>query len=249
MHVSLWNVALQAVNFMVLAWLLQRFLFKPVRAVIAKRQAAVDAIQQQASAKEVEARRIMEDYRAKCADIAREAERARGQALAAAEHDAARLREEGNREARAAVERARADVERERTEAMRALEVRAADLGASIAERLLRDVLPDSDAPFLWRTTANIDALEASRKSTLARQLADGGAHLVSSRPLDQATRERFEQWLSALASKRIPTSYAVDAGLIAGVELRLSTGVWRSHWRGAIERIRADLQSHEAAA
>lgn len=249
MHVSLWNVALQTVNFVVLAWLLQRFLFKPVRAVLARRQATIDEALHSADAEKSEAQRIVDEYRAKTAGVAAEAQQARQQALTDAEHAARRLREEGEKQARAALERARAEVEHERTDALRGLETRAAELAAGIAERLLRDVLPESDAPFLWRATANIDALEPARKAALGRQLAEGGAVVASSRPLDTETRERFERWLSAVASRAVPVSYSIDAGLIAGVELRLSTAVWRSNWRATLERIRAELQAHEAAA
>lgn len=249
MHVSIWNVALQAINFLVLAWLLQRFLFKPVRAVLVKRQAAIAASMQEAAAEKAEAERAAAEYRAKSAGIAGEAERAREQALAAAEKDARRIREEATRLARNEAERAKGEVDRERIEALRALETRAADLAASIAERLLRDVLPDSDAPFLWRATASIDALDAPRRATLARQIAGGSIEVVSARPLEAATREKLEQWLLALVGGSTRTSYGVNASLIAGVELRLPTGVWRSHWRASIESLRAELGGHEAAA
>jgi len=249
MHASPWNVALQALNFLVLAWLLQRFLFKPVRAVLVKRQEAIGASMREAAAAKSEAERLAGEYRAKSAGIAGEAERAREQALAAAEKEARRIREEAVRLARTEAERAKGDVERERVEALRALEARAADLAVSIAERLLRDALPDSDAPFLWRATASIDALDAPRRAALARQIASGGIEAVSARPLEAATRERFETWLSALAGGPARAAYGVDASLIAGVELRLPTGVWRANWRASIERIRAELGDRAAAA
>ncbi len=249
MHVSAWNVALQALNFLVLAWLLQRFLFKPVRAVLSKRQEAIAASMRAAAEEKAAAERAEEEYRAKSAGLAGEAARAREQALAAAEQEARRIREDATRLARAEAERARGDVDRERVEALRALEVRAADLAASIAERLLRDVLPDSDAAFLWRATASIDALDGARRAALARQIAAGGLEVVSARPLEPATRARLEQWSSALAGGPARTSYGLDASLIAGVELRLPTGVWRSHWRAVLESIRAELGSHATAA
>lgn len=249
MHVSLWNVALQTVNFLILAWLLQRFLFKPVRAVLARRQATIDQALHSADAEKNEAQRIVDEYRAKTAGVEAEAQKARQQAVTDAEREATRVREEGEKQARAALERAHAEIEHERAEALRGLEVRAAELATGIAERLLRDVLPESDAPFLWRATASIDALEPARKAALGRQLSEGGAVVVSSRPLDAETRERFERWLSTVASRVVTVAYSIDAGLIAGVELRLGTGVWRSHWRATLERIRAELQAHEAAA
>jgi len=56
MHVSLWNMGLQTVNFVILALLLNRFLFKPVRAVLAKRQETIEASMREAEAKKAEAK-------------------------------------------------------------------------------------------------------------------------------------------------------------------------------------------------
>jgi len=249
MHVSLWNVALQTINFVVLAWLLNRFLFKPVRGVIAKRQEAIQTSMREAEAKKAEGERVIEEYRAKFAGIASEAEQAREQALAAAAKEARRVREDAARQAQAEVERAKGEVGRERVEALRTLAERAAELATSIAGRLLAEAAPDSDAPFLWRTTASIDALEPSRRAALGSQVAAGRVEIVSARPIEPATRERFDVWLASLAGKPVATSYTTDESLVAGVELRLPTGVWRSNWRASLERIRAELEAHAAAA
>jgi F-type H+-transporting ATPase subunit b len=249
MHVSAWNVALQAVNFIVLAWLLQRFLFKPVRAVIRKRQDEVLSSLRDAETRKLEADRVIEEYREKSATLATEAERAREQALAVAEGEARRLRQEAERQLAADLERAKAEMTTERGRVLRSLEMQAASLATSIAERLLRDALPDCDAPFLWRATAIVDALDPARRAALGKHMASGSVEAISSGPLDKATRERFEQWLTSLAGEPVTATYRVDPSLIAGVELRLPSGVWRSHWRASLERIRAELEAHAAAA
>jgi F-type H+-transporting ATPase subunit b len=249
MHVSAWNVALQTVNFVVLAWLLQRFLFRPVRAVLRKRQDEVVSSLRDAATKKLEADRVIEEYRGKSATLATEAERAREQALAVAEVEARRLRQDAERQIAVDLERARAEMAQERAQVLRALEVQAASLATAIAERLLRDASPDCDAPFLWRATAIVDALDPAPRAALGRQMAAGNVEAISSRPLDTATRERFEQWLTSLAGEHVTATYRVDPSLIAGVELRLPAGVWRSHWRASLERIRAELEGHVAAA
>jgi F-type H+-transporting ATPase subunit b len=249
MHVSIWNVALQTVNFLVLAWLLQRFLFKPVRAALAKRQTAIEASLRDADQMKTEADRVIEEYRQKAAGIGDEAAQAREQAVAAAEGGAKQVREEAVRLAKVEIDRARASIERERAEALRWLEARAAELATCVAERLLRETLPDSDAPFLWRATASIDALDARDRATTAQRFASGPVEAVSSRPLDGPTRERFERWLSNLAGTPVRASYHVDSALIAGIELRLPTGVWRANWRDALDRARAEMIGHETAA
>ena len=249
MHVSLWNVALQTLNFVVLAWLLQRFLFKPVRGILAKRQQAIDAALREAAEKKAEAERAIEEYRAKAAGVAGEAERAREAALDAAEKDARQLREEAARQAQVEVERAKGDVQRERVDAVRELEARAADLATSIARRLLAEAAPDSDAPFLWRLVASIDALDPAHKATLGRQLGSESVEVASAHALAGPARARLEGWMTSLAGQPVTASYSVDESLIAGVELRLVTSVWRAHWRASLDRIRTELEAHATAA
>lgn len=248
MHLSPFNLVLQIVNFLVLAWLLQRFLFRPARDVLAKRRAAMEASAREAAEAKSEAARIVERCRAEAAQMAAEAEEERGRARAIGEEEARRLREEASRQASAELARAKKAVERERHEALDALELRATDLATTIAERLLREVLPD-DAPFLWRVTARIDALDAADKSSIAAQLARGVAQLASSRALDDATRARFERWIGEVAGRKVQPSYVLDPSLVAGVELRLPMGTWRANVRASIERIRAELVPDEHAA
>ncbi|HEY0837285.1 MAG TPA: hypothetical protein VGE72_25455, partial [Azospirillum sp.] len=67
MHLDGWTLLLQAINFLVLVWLLRHFLYRPVLAVIAERQAATERVRTQAEAIRQEAdgmRRGLEDARA-----------------------------------------------------------------------------------------------------------------------------------------------------------------------------------------
>ena len=50
MHLDPWTLALQTINVLVLVWLLARFLFRPVAAIIAARRAAADALMADAEA-------------------------------------------------------------------------------------------------------------------------------------------------------------------------------------------------------
>ncbi len=249
MHISGWNVVLEVINFLILAWLLQRFVFVPIRGVLEKRQQAVDASLKQAEGKTADAEHLLEEYRAKTAAIADDAARARDDALAAARREAEGIHQEMLVKAQAELELARRALQQERADTLHDLEARAADLATSIAERLLHGTRPDSDAPYLWQATASIDSLDPAAKTALAKELVARGIETVSSRPLDAATRERFERWLSTLADGPVRPVYGVDDALIAGVELRVPTGVYRSHLRASLDRVRAELTGHAAAA
>ena len=48
MTIDWWTLGLQAVNFLILVWLLTRFLYRPVRRIIEQRKALVDKARDEA---------------------------------------------------------------------------------------------------------------------------------------------------------------------------------------------------------
>ena len=249
MQLSLLNVALQSVNFLVLAWLLQRFLFKPIRRVIDNRQKELAARVEQAEAKQKEAESVVDEYRHKMADIWVEAERELQRARRQGEEDARRMRTEAERKAREIGERARAEIRQEREHALRDLGTRALTLAQSIAEKLVRETAPDSDETFLSRAMLAVDGLGPPERRAMVDGLANGHVEVISARPLCAEARERFGSWLAAMAGGPLPVSFEVDATLLAGVRVRIAQSVWQFNWRSSLSKIRSELENHDAAA
>ena len=55
MHIDLWTLGLQAINVLVLVWLLARFLFRPLTAIIAQRRQATETLLADATAARAQA--------------------------------------------------------------------------------------------------------------------------------------------------------------------------------------------------
>src|SRR5579885_2732449 len=104
------TLALQTVNFAVLAWLLQRFLYAPVLRLIEARRADVERRYADAGAAGVEAE-------ARLRRLANEREQAVKQAAAEAERFAQERRAKAEREAGTLVEAARRTIAEERAHA------------------------------------------------------------------------------------------------------------------------------------
>lgn len=139
MHIDGWTLLLQAVNFLILVWLLRRFLYRPVLAVIAERQAATERVRSEAEAARQAAeaaRQSLEDQRTA---LPAERDRLIAAARAEAEAERASLLEKARGEADHALEEVRSRLAEERAQALEALQRHAADLGIRLATRLLRD--------------------------------------------------------------------------------------------------------------
>jgi F-type H+-transporting ATPase subunit b len=70
MNFSWWTFALQAANFLILVWLLQRFLFKPVKAIVARRKEEISHALTEESAEKESAERLKREMEAKRSRLA-----------------------------------------------------------------------------------------------------------------------------------------------------------------------------------
>jgi F-type H+-transporting ATPase subunit b len=253
MHLDLWTLALQAVNAGILIWLLARFLFRPVRAIIEQRQAAAAALLADAATARAKAE----------ADAAEVARRRQGavadgeRILAEAHAQAAAAAETQRTEAVQAINRMRQDVAaelaRERTAMHGTLAREAADLAVSIARRLLGRVPGLDVTEALLRDSA--DRLAHLPDADRLR-LTAGHMDVVTPSALNEAQQSAWRERLRrALASPQSPgdpvpceITFRSDPALLAGVELRAPQMLMRNHWQADLERITHDLHAMAAA-
>jgi F-type H+-transporting ATPase subunit b len=238
------TIGFQVVNFLVLLFLLRRYLWTPVRATIAQRQKAIDDAEAGAKA------------RAEAADEHRAAAEARAEA---ADHERARLL------AGAAValatdrekvlETARATAEAERREAAEKLEEergRAAgdladatlDVALTVAERLLGEVKSAAiTGAFLDRICEHIEGLPAAELASLRAELGASSTLQVATAPaLDDAARARLLARLGPIFGATVKLSFVVDAALIAGAELRFPHARLGHSFRHGLAAARREL-------
>src|SRR6516225_1340247 len=134
------TIVLQIINFVVLVWLLQRFLYKPVLRMIDARKAELQQQYDGAKAAEEQAKAGLAEVEAERANIAAEREAAL-KAAAAQQEDAAKARRaQAEREAAALIDGARNKLAIEHDRALTEARKMALDLGTDIARRLLAEM-------------------------------------------------------------------------------------------------------------
>lgn len=243
MRIDWWTLALQAINLLVLVWLLGRFLLKPLAGIVAQRQSDARRLLDEAAATraaaDAELARISREREAivagKAAVLAEaesEAVERRKALLDAAHSEADHIREEAKGEAVQIV----AGAERE-------IGGRAGVLAIDICARVLARA-PGLAGPEAW-LPGLIEALaalpEASRLRIAAGPVKLTFAHLPDSAGVD-ACRRALEKAIGA------PLNLAVaeDTGLLAGIELSASETVVRNHLRADFDRIAATLAADD---
>lgn len=103
MQIDWITVAAQVVNFLVLVWLLRRFLYGPITRAMKRREERIEGRLDDAEKKRKEAEEEAEDYRQKQRDL----DEKHDQIVEAAREEAEELRERLEKEAREEVEKAR----------------------------------------------------------------------------------------------------------------------------------------------
>lgn len=245
MTFDLWTLAFQAVNVLVLVWLLHRFFWKPVAATIAAREAAAATLLDDAEAKRSDAEAALAEVEATRAAIAVE----RDAILAAAHEDAEAAREALMDAARAEADALHDTAKAARVRAAATLKTTAMEdaqgLALTIAARLVGrlDSLA-TDAAFLGWLVEGIAALSDADRTALS------GAELevVSAKQQDAASQERIAKALTAALGQSAALTFRTEAALIAGHELHSPHFTLRNSWAADLARIEAALATPEPA-
>lgn len=247
MQIDWWTFGLQAINFLVLVWLLQRFLYRPVMAVIARRRAEAEKSFQEASRREAAADKARHEAESERSAEVAGREKMMAAARAEIESERKKMIEQARKDAAQIAEAARAKIEEERAEALEDLRAKAVDLGADIANRLLSQTVSKSlNDVFLARIGEHLGGLSADRRAALKDELArDGKMTVVTAAALDAPEQERWRKKVSEALGSKPAMDFDVDPALIAGAELHFRNAILRFSWRDSIEQARRELKSH----
>ncbi|MBK5928721.1 F0F1 ATP synthase subunit delta [Rhodobaculum claviforme] len=236
-----WTLGFQAVNVLVLVWLLHRFFWTPVAAMIAERQARSATLLAAAEATRAEADTALADLEAARAAIAVE----RDAMLAAAHKDAeaarAAILDAARDEATALHDTARAARVRAAAALKRAARQEAQGLAVTIARRLAARLDGAAiDAAFLGWLVQGIADLSAAERAALSVARLE----VVSATPPDAGAQARIAAALSAALGAPVTPGFRTDPALIAGHELHSPHFSLRNSWAADLERIAAALRA-----
>lgn len=134
-------VGSQALAFLIVAFLVWKFAFKPVNQMLADREERVRKAIEGADAEREEQMRLRQDYEERIRAIEQEARDRIQQATQEAREAADGIRNDARSERELILERAREDIRRERETLMVELRNLVADMSVSIAEKVIEEDL------------------------------------------------------------------------------------------------------------
>jgi F-type H+-transporting ATPase subunit b len=241
MTLSWWTLGIQTVNVVILIWLLGRFFWRPVAAMIEQRRATAQRIVTEAEVKRSEATAALAGIERTRAGFAGEREAILAAAHEAAEQERATRLAEAEKEARSMEAVTKTTIAKEKQAVDKAWAERASRLAVDIAERLAARL----DGPAVRDAFLDWLVKEIQALPTPARQAAAAEGitlEATSATALLPADQDRYREQIGAAFGVHPQIVFKADHNLIAGLELQGPHFVVSNSWRADLTKILAGL-------
>jgi F-type H+-transporting ATPase subunit b len=219
---------LEILNFLVLVWILKRFLYQPVLDVIARRRAAIENRLAEAEQLHTDADALKDQYENRLSSWQQERQRAMDELRH--EIEANRLQQLGDlrQELAQEGEKIRIAGARKEKQLLREIEQRALHQAAEFASRLLAEAAgPELENRLLDLLLDGLSTMPTDQISALGSKWGELPERILvsSAYPLADDKCHRLEDTLSRVTGLSVPVHYEQDAELLAG--LNITIGAW----------------------
>jgi len=222
---------LEIVNFLVLVWILKRFLYKPILQAIAQRKTRIDDSLADANARQAAAEALERQFQNRLADWENDKERLRAgvmEELAARRTQLLAALDESLKQER---DKARVLEERRLNELRSSAEAAGIAAGVQFTARLLDRIAgPEIEAKLTALVLEDLQSLPADQIEKLrsACRHASLQVKVSSAFAMSGAQRDAIEQELKKITLDNVTVQFGEEARLCAGV--RISIGPWMLH-------------------
>jgi F-type H+-transporting ATPase subunit b len=241
---NIWTFLFEVLNFVVLAFILQRLLYRPLRAAIDKRMAENQQARTDAEAARKEAELAREQLATKLAELDRERLEVLRKATEQAVGERVKRLAEADALAKGVREQARHDAEQLRHDTLIGLEGEVGKLAVGLAERLLALACDRSLNEQLARHLADaVRAVSGGEQERVQRDAKTDEVVVESAQSLDGPTSTNLSAAVHELLGRACATKYEVNPSLVGGVLLRIGGHVWDATIAAQLDEAKAAIQ------
>ncbi|HSH27026.1 MAG TPA: hypothetical protein VK972_04540 [Wenzhouxiangella sp.] len=219
MQIDWITVSAQIVNFLVLVFLLHRFLYDPVTRAMQKREAGIAERLGEAGQREAEAERQAQSYQREKDRLAEERQSMLDAYRQQADEEKERLLEQARAEALQVRHNWHVQVRKERRTFLHGLQTQIASAVTDIAARALADL---ADVQLEERVVATfLERLEAMDETALEGMVrSDGKVLITTAHSLAIGQREQIERALRQRFDREVEFDYAQSDDLVFGIRV-----------------------------
>ena len=245
MIIDWYHVIFQIINFLIIVFLLRRFLYGPIIRAMDEREQKIVEREETAAAREEKANKEKDEYRQKSEELEEQEEEILEKATQDAEKEKKELLDKARSEVEETRQRWEESLEREKESFVAELRRRIGSQACSIARRCLEDLADARLEELIWnlflQKLAKLPDAE-TKELEKALQAEDGGAELLSAFEAPDSKIEELKKSLTELLPgiKDAPAiKTKKDQSLVCGIELQ--AGGYRVAWN--IENYLDDLE------
>ncbi len=223
MMIDWFTVAAQALNFVILAWLMKRFLYKPILDAIDAREKRIASELAAASRKKTEARHERDEFQKKNDDFEQQHAALLKKATDEAAAERQRLMDAARHAADALAAQRQESLSSEAKALVQAVRQRAQTEVFAIARKALTDLAGVSlEASACELFMARMRGLEGTARDTLATALNATKDEVVVRSAFELSTTQRraIHKAIADTFGVHLDLHYATDPALVAGIEL-----------------------------
>jgi len=243
------TIAFQIVNFLVLAFVLQRLLFKPTLERAAQRAGAQEKLQQELAEEREKVAALRAEMEQMRQGAEEEAQTIRSDAQSLAETEREQLLGQVQAEAEQILSQAQADAARVRQRALAESRDQLVDAILGISGTVIAQTAPaevhERLVSGLSERIRDMGRAEMQRVEAIRRSLGtrEPIAHIATARELSVEQRAQLAQMLTALADRHVALELETDPGLVAGVRVRLGDTVMDNSISGQLAVLREQVR------
>ncbi len=239
---------LEIVNFLVLVWLIKRYLYRPVRQIVDRRREEIETRLAEAETLRQNAEATQKRYESRLAEWEAEKQQARERLTQELEAERKRRLDTLVKELEAERNKAEELWERDKKEQARHLEEQALSLGAAFVAKLLQRLADRHlHQRLLAQVLEDLARWPAETAAGLRRVFQDNPApvKVISAFALDEDERLGVGMTLNRLLGAGVEPAFAVDPDLLAGVRIDLGAYVLRANLNDELEFFAHGYDSH----
>lgn len=223
MQIDWFTLVAQLFNFLVLVWLLKRFLYKPILDAIDAREQGIAQTLQEAAVTQQEASAERDKLAASNAELDAQSAALLEQARAAATTERQQLMQAAHAEAESLTLRHRQDQQQELQQLHAEIYRLTLSEVFALARKLLSDLANSTlEQNLVEAFIAQLQTMAGDSREELIQALTSGqaGGLVRSAFPLDADLQQRLKDSIAEWAGAQVPLKFENDERLICGLEL-----------------------------
>ncbi|PWN05986.1 F0F1 ATP synthase subunit B [Rhodohalobacter mucosus] len=246
MQIDWFTFVAQIINFLILIWLLKKFLFGPVMKVMEKRENKISSRLEEAKTRLEEAEKRANEYQSRIDNFEDEKNELMEEAKQKAELRKKELIENARAEVEKLSERWNESIRLEKESFLDELEKQAFHQIIDIVEEVICNLSGSSlDEQALETFLKKLENMSPDDRQTLSDAAKNDPVTILTATELSEKDKEKVSHAVTELVSAKTECRYETDDSLGFGLELR--TNGWKLGWsmKSYLDEMLADLETY----